>query len=575
MWGIKMAQDDLTNMLSDVGSGAVKGAFKSIAKIPSLFSSAPVTMGSEGASLAAAEAAANMTMGGEAASLAAAEAASTAGGLSLGPAIGGGIFGALALHNAMKIYQSFTEDRPAIDFIGGNVEYIPRGTVNYDSERAGSRGTYDTYVTSIKPGDYKSNAGFNYSIGLENLDGSIGEGLRDYIDKGLQAIQDSTNVDINQLIPNAFEIANIKEGESPLGMANRVLNKVQASVQSGTEVAPYYLDKKPSYGGVLSGVEWRNYLQDARQYKIDNSSKQIGTRNETLSTISDKDIEREYSGLGKYRKPIFTDLNTFEGDANYAMIDFSEIPQGGNSSPQLDSNQAKTNISTMPGGETVNGTPSASTDLNPNGVTMPSNIPNSLQPGLTDFVNNSQSIADRYDAQADSLWEDYLDFETTYFDKYEASQDQYQSNLSNIPKMNFQMPDSMGGATMPLAPKVHSAMYTDQFNAMNNSIGNQANTTLAGLGSRDALAKNQFTVGNTNLTNSFMPTQTAIDLYKMERAGQLGINQTEAGKYEPSTVSTWAPVVGSILKSDFATGALSSGWDFLKDGVSDVFDYFT
>jgi len=83
--------------------------------------------------------------------------------------------------------------------------------------------------------------------------------------------------------------------------------------------------------------------------------------------------------------------------------------------------------------------------------------------------------------------------------------------------------------------------------------------------SRDALNNNQFNVGQTNLTNSLMPTQVGLDLYKMERAGQLGIQQAEAGKYEPSTISTWAPVVGTAFKSDAGGKILDSAWDWIKD----------
>jgi len=65
-----------------------------------------------------------------------------------------------------------------------------------------------------------------------------------------------------------------------------------------------------------------------------------------------------------------------------------------------------------------------------------------------------------------------------------------------------------------------------------------------------------------------LPTQTALDLYKMERASQLGLNNTlaaaEANK--PSTLSTWAPVVGSLLSSNGNGGTnLSSAWDFISD----------
>lgn len=124
----------------------------------------------------------------------------------------------------------------------------------------------------------------------------------------------------------------------------------------------------------------------------------------------------------------------------------------------------------------------------------------------------------------------------------------------------------MGGATLPLAPKVHSAMFSDQANTLGNLTARQADTQLAGLGSRDALNKNMFNVGQIGLENSFLPTKTGLDLYKMERAGELGIKQTEAGMpAEPSTLSTWAPVIGTLLSSNGDGGTnLSSAWDFVS-----------
>lgn len=207
------------------------------------------------------------------------------------------------------------------------------------------------------------------------------------------------------------------------------------------------------------------------------------------------------------------------------------------------------------------------------GATIPDNIPSGLQPGLEGFVNDSWDITRQYRETADQLWSDYLDFEKTYFNKFENNQQQYKDNLSSMPHINLKMPGTMGGATVPLAPKVHSAMYTDQFNAMNTGIGNQANASLAGLGSRDSLAKNIFATNLNNLQNSFLPTQVGLDLYNLERAGQLGIDRAEAGKYTPSTMSTWAPVVGSLLQSDFGSSAAEGLWDFGTDLVSSGWDY--
>lgn len=197
---------------------------------------------------------------------------------------------------------------------------------------------------------------------------------------------------------------------------------------------------------------------------------------------------------------------------------------------------------------------------------IPNSIPADVRPGLSQYVTDSNRITSDYNAKADRIWNDYLDFENTYFGKSEGVQNEYQTNLNSIPKMNLTLPDTMGGATLPMAPKVHSAMYSDQANTKGNLINSQANTALAGMSSRNALNQNQFNVNQTGLTNSMLPTNTALDLYKMERAGQLGVNQAEAGKYEPSTLSTWAPVVGTLLSSNSTSGGtnLKSAWDFVS-----------
>jgi len=196
-----------------------------------------------------------------------------------------------------------------------------------------------------------------------------------------------------------------------------------------------------------------------------------------------------------------------------------------------------------------------------------SGIPGNISAGLDKYVTDSNKITSDYNTKADSIWNDYLDFENTYFGKYEDVQKGYQSNLDSIPKLNLTLPNTIGGATLPLAPKVSSAMYSDQANTKGNLIGQQANTALSGMSSRNALNNNLFNVNQTGLSNSLLPTQTDLDLYKMERASQLGLNNSLAlaDANKPSTLSTWAPVVGTLLSSN-GTGKtnLSSAWDFIS-----------
>lgn len=196
---------------------------------------------------------------------------------------------------------------------------------------------------------------------------------------------------------------------------------------------------------------------------------------------------------------------------------------------------------------------------------IPSTIPENIRPGLAQFTDRSDAITSDFNTRSNQIWDNYLDFEQFYFGENQAVRDQFDSDIGGLPKLNLQLPEAFGGATVPLAPKVHSALATDQANTRSNLIGNQANTALAGIGSRNALNQNAFNVNQVGLSNSFLPTQTALDLFKMERAGQLGIANTQAGlPKEPSTLSKFAPVVGSLLSPNGDGGTnLSSIWDFI------------
>lgn len=198
-------------------------------------------------------------------------------------------------------------------------------------------------------------------------------------------------------------------------------------------------------------------------------------------------------------------------------------------------------------------------------VEVPAGMPSEFKAGFEKYGAGSNQITNDYMARADQLWGDYLAFENEFFSEFTDIKDQYNQNISSIPELNVTVPDTMGGATLPMAPKVHSAMYTDQANTLGNLTMNKANTQLAGMGSRDALNKNMFNVGHINIEDNLLPTKSGLDLYKLERAGQLGLDRVEAGlPDDPSTLETWAPVVGTLLTpNDSGQTALSSAWDFV------------
>jgi len=379
----------------------------------------------------------------------------------------------------------------------------------------------NTIITnkSIKGGQ-ASKAGFDYVISAREFDGA-GEAetaMRDYLDNAFTKIQDNTSVDLNKIIPYAMDGLNITDGENPQQMMDRIVNAVQDSVKTGN---PYGESK------YITGHEQKNSIMD--EYNQRDFDRDGG------KPLTDDDIARNYSGNGYYNSPVYSDIPEFEGDANYQNQDLSV-----ENTPDTDfQTDDATEGNTTEGG-----------NMPDNSTIIPDNIPVELQPGMDQFVGNSNIITDKYNTRANSLWDDYLEFEKVYFDKFQDVQDTYQNNINSMPKMNMTMPDTMGGATIPLAPKVHSSMYGNQAGVMSDLIGNQGNTALAGMSSRNSINNNMFNANQTGLQNAFMPTQTGLDLYKMERASQLNLDAIHEGKPDDlSAWSAWSPVVGALLSS--------------------------
>lgn len=154
---------------------------------------------------------------------------------------------------------------------------------------------------------------------------------------------------------------------------------------------------------------------------------------------------------------------------------------------------------------------------------------------------------DSYNQRAEGLWNDYLEFEKTFFDKYEGVQNEYDQNIASMPKISMNLPGAISGMSVPLAPRAHTAMYGDIASTKNNLINNQASTQFSSMGQLQGLNNNMLGANFAQAGIDFMPTESALDLYKMERAAQLGLDYADAQK--PSTLSTWAPVVGSLLSS--------------------------
>lgn len=201
----------------------------------------------------------------------------------------------------------------------------------------------------------------------------------------------------------------------------------------------------------------------------------------------------------------------------------------------------------------------------PGGATdgfIPSTIPANLAPGYQDFVTGSQGVTDQYTSRADQLWQDYLDFEQQSTQGFGDIRSQYDQDLAGIPGLTLNIPEGFGSGSIPLAPKVHSQMFGQQAGVRSGLQGQINQGQLAGIGSRDALAKNIYGVGSQNLLNQRLPTDVAMDLFNLDKRASLGIQMAnaEADANAPSPWSTWAPVVGQVLQS----GIIDDVWDYFN-----------
>lgn len=175
-------------------------------------------------------------------------------------------------------------------------------------------------------------------------------------------------------------------------------------------------------------------------------------------------------------------------------------------------------------------------------------IPGNVLPGINQYVTDTGKASSDYQTKAGKIEADWKDFEKQYFDEYQGIKDDYKSQMAGVPGLSLQMPESMGGARVGMAPTAHQGMYQREANALAGITGQQANTGLAGLQGRTGLAQNMYGVDFAQAGANRLPADLAMDLYKMERAGQLGLQQVEAGKPdEKSGWETWAPVVGGML----------------------------
>lgn len=376
-------------------------------------------------------------------------------------------------------------------------------------------------------------------MGNGNTPGGVGSGDGNFIgredsftanDDGSYTLTGHTDVDTDDIGVGG----NTSNGPSVSGADDSLSTDKSNSVKAGLKAGL----KGFSIGGMLAGVPgavigtallaWKAYSDEEKKQISANVKAMAKANNISLTDEECNALATDLANMGE-GKTIGDPAGT-DDDGNGSEHNFSDIYESVfdkfDSGETLEKNESEAAM---------------------NGLAT---IPSSIQTGLDQFVTDSQAATDAYKAKADALWNDYLDFEKTYFDKNELTLDTYNKDIASIPGLNLKMPNSMGGATVAMAPRVHSAMYGNQANTRSNIINQQANTALAGLTNRTGLAQNQYGVDSTQASNALIPTQTALDLYKLERAGELGLQQVEAGKADsPSAWTTWAPVVGGLLST--------------------------
>ena len=103
-------------------------------------------------------------------------------------------------------------------------------------------------------------------------------------------------------------------------------------------------------------------------------------------------------------------------------------------------------------------------------------IPGNVLPGINQYVTDTGKASSDYQTKAGKIEADWKDFEKQYFDEYQGIKDDYKSQMAGVPGLNIQMPESMGGATVGMAPTAHQGMYQREANALAGITGQQANS---------------------------------------------------------------------------------------------------
>ena len=143
---------------------------------------------------------------------------------------------------------------------------------------------------------------------------------------------------------------------------------------------------------------------------------------------------------------------------------------------------------------------------------------------LGNYVGGTDQAFKEFQAGAIQAWNDWMAFEDKYDNLYEAIGpvydqivSEYKQNIDSIPGLNLGLP---GGGSIPLAPKVHSNMYSQQANTeagiQNQKFGQQGDAlkgTGIGIAGRTSLLPSYYAAGadnagtNLNAANSLLTQQ--------------------------------------------------------------------
>lgn len=164
---------------------------------------------------------------------------------------------------------------------------------------------------------------------------------------------------------------------------------------------------------------------------------------------------------------------------------------------------------------------------------------------VADYQNQVQGAADTYTQVGMGIWNDWMDFEKQYEDIYQAIgpaydqiNTQYQQNLASVPALNLGLP---GGGSIPLAPKVHANMYSQQAQTQagleGQKFGQQMQATSGqgqGIGNRQNLLSNYYNVQSDAAKSNLLPVELGQWLLTRESNLRAGQPQTQASVSQPT-----------------------------------------